>query len=140
MSEETQVVRPLDTEEIKDSIAQDLAEKIRESLNTTCWLFGQAWPSYRATWRIDITLPRNQLREDYDVDPQETFVTGTAGPPVQDGKVIELSGEIPFTPPNVLRKKHGMPIPAIVKRDDGSTEQKAVVFRQQRGRRNVDAE
>ena len=144
MAEETQVVRPLDSAEVKDAIAQTIAEKVRESLNSTCWLYGMAWPKFKASWRVDITLANM-----YD-EEQDTFVAGAIAPqeirdteelPVPTGaplkwdKELAVTGEIPFTPPNLVRKRHGMAIPTLVKRDDGSTEQKAVVFRQTRGRR-----
>jgi hypothetical protein len=142
MADEQQVVRPLDSSEIKDAIAQTIAEKVRESLNTTCWLYGMSWPKFKATWRVDVTL------ENFGQE-QETFVTGTlhtheirddqelpvlTGAEIKKGTLLQAKGEIPYTPPNVLRKKHGMAIPTVVKRDDGSTEQKAVVFKQKRGR------
>jgi hypothetical protein len=144
MSEETQVVRPLTSDEIKDAIAQTIAEKVRESLNTTCWLYGMSWPKFKATWRVDVTL------ENFGQE-QKTSVTGTTHEmiitddhpepkpvlrtdPIRNGKEMAIEGEIPYTPPNVLRKQHGMAIPTVVKRDDGSTEQKAVFFKQKRGR------
>lgn len=142
MSEETQVVRPLESSEVKDIIAQIIAEKVRDSLNSTCWLYGMSWPKFKATWRVDITL------ENFG-EERETFVEGSTGPQafIEDrgdfvqtqedvaGKVVNVKGEIPFTPPNVLRKAHGLAIPTVVKRDDGSTEQKAVVFRQTRAKK-----
>jgi hypothetical protein len=141
MSEETQVVRPLDSSEIKDAIAQTIAEKVRESLNTTCWLYGMSWPKFKATWRVDVTL------ENFGQE-QETSVVGTTHTKllqgdgtsviypevIRNGLEMAIEGEIPYTPPNVLRKQHGMAIPTVVKRDDGSTEQKAVFFKQKRGR------
>jgi hypothetical protein len=137
MSEEAEVVRPLDSSEVKDAIAMVISEKLRTSLDTTCWLYGMAWPKFKATWRIEVTL------ENFGQE-QETFVTGQlhthefkpddpnpvmTGAEIRNPQVISLSGEEPYTPPNVVRKRHGMPIPTIVKRDDGSTEQKAVIFR-----------
>jgi hypothetical protein len=134
---ETEVVRPLNSDEVKDAIAMVISDKVRASLDTTCWLYGMAWPKFKATWRIDITL------ENFGQE-QETFVTGQLHThefkpddpnPVQTGaeirkpQEISLEGQEPYTPPNVIRKRHGMPVPTMVKRDDGSTEQKAVIFR-----------
>lgn len=144
MAEEVEIVRPLDSNEIKDAIAQTVAEKVREALNTTCWLYGNAWPKFRVDpSRINIVLanmydeekeifvnvnvPAHEIRE----DGVPRIVAGEMKDPLE--KPVEVT--IPFTPPNVLRKKHGMPIPTVVKRDDGSTDQKAVVFRQARGRK-----
>lgn len=142
--DEVQVVRPLDSEEIKDGIAQRLAEEIRQSLNSTCWLFGGAWPKFKASWKIELTLANM-----WD-DERETVVDGVlhtheirpelaqpamSDEPILGGEVKTVEGAIPYTPPNVFRKQHGLPIPTVIKRDDGSTEQKAVVFRQTRGKR-----
>jgi hypothetical protein len=121
MPEETQVVRPLDSSEVKDAIAQRIAEEVRESLNTTCWLYGMAWPKFKARWKIDITL------ENFG-EERETSVDGAILADVE-GTDLAVEGELPYTPPNVLRKQMGMAIPTVVKRDDGSTEQKAVVFK-----------
>jgi len=148
MAEETHVVRPLTSDEIKDAIAQTIAEKVRESLNTTCWLYGMSWPKFKATWRVDVTL------ENFGQE-QETNIVGTlhtheirddaefavlTGAMIRDGLNLPVEGEIPYTPPNVLRKQHGMAIPTVVKRDDGSTEQKAVMFKRKPGRPKVNAD
>jgi hypothetical protein len=126
MPEETQVVRPLDSAEIKDAIAQRIAEQVRESLNTTCWLYGMAWPKFKARWKIDITL------ENFG-EERETSVDGIIHADLEEGDEVQVEGELPYTPPNVLRKQMGMAIPTVVKRDDGSTEQKAVVFKAKPG-------
>jgi hypothetical protein len=148
MSDETKAVRPLDSSEIKDVIAQHCAEKIREALNSTCWLYGSAWPKFRVDpSRINITLA-NMYGEEreifvnvnvpaHEVRPGEEPVL--VGGPIKDGRELGVDVEIPYTPPDVLRKNHGLPIPTVVKRDDGSTEQKAVVFRRAKAR-NVEAE
>jgi hypothetical protein len=132
---EQEVVRSLDVEEVKDIIAMRIAQAVRDSLDKTCYLFGCAYPKFKANWRIDVTL------ENFGQEI-ETFVTGDlhtheikagqpvlTGAPINQTTVTPLSGEIPYTPPNVLRKAHGLPVPTIVKRDDGGTEQKAVMFK-----------
>jgi hypothetical protein len=147
VAEETQVVRPLTAEEIKDAIAQTIAERVRECLNTTCWLYGRAWPKFKVDGRLNITLANMYDEEQethvdvrmmpHEVRDTEELPVPTGAFTPSDGQLRELTidVDIPYTPPNVVRKRHGMPIPTVVKRDDGSTEQKAVVFRQTRGRR-----
>jgi hypothetical protein len=147
---ETEVVRPLLDEEVKDIIAQKIAEDVRASLDTTCWLFGGATPKFAADWRINITKSKTPGAESFPEDEQETFVTGVthpheihegierpvmAGGEFKDPQTITVEGKIPFTPPNVLRKAHRLPIPTVVKREDGSTEQKAVIFKRTKSTR-----
>lgn len=141
---ETEIVRPLTAEEIKDAIAQTVAERVREALNTTCWLYGNAWPKFRVDpSRINIILA-NMYDEEKEIfvnvavpahEIREDGVPRMVGGEMKDALQKPVEVAIPYTPPNVVRKKHGMPIPTVVKRDDGSTEQKAVVFRQTRGRK-----
>lgn len=134
--QETEVVRPLDSAEVKDAIAQTIAEEVRASLDKTCWLYGMAWPKFKASWRIDVTLENfGEERETFVTGEVRTSAVNDEGIVVPDkgdlraDATVTVEGSVPYTPPNVVRKRHGMPIPTIVKRDDGSTEQKAVIFR-----------
>jgi hypothetical protein len=149
MSEETQVVRPLTSDEVKDAIAQTIAEKVRESLNTTCWLYGMSWPKFKVDpSRLNIVVANmyDQEQEASVMVAIPTHEIGEDGVPVlvggdiRDGQAIAVSVEIPYTPPNVLRKQHGMAIPTVVKRDDGSTKQKAVMFKRKPGRPKANAD
>jgi len=150
MADETEVVRPLTGIEIKDGIAQKIAEAIRASLDTTCWLYGAAHAKFKADWRVNITLSNPQF-----LDDQETFVDGAiqthhfanesfdpvpTAEDIEEPATIPVDGVIPYTPPNVFRKENGLAIPTVVKRDDGSTEQKAVMFKSKPGRPKADAE
>ncbi len=139
---EIEVVRPLNTEEIKDGIAEIVAVKVRESLNTTCYLHGSAYPKFKATWRVDITLENfGQLTE--------TFVDGsTRVMGLPDGKtefvpvdgVIEgdidltIDGDIPYTPPNVFRKQNHLAVPTVIVKENGNTEEQAVIYKRRPGR------
>lgn len=141
-TQEAQKPRPLTSEEIKDAIAQTIAEKVRAALNTTCYLYGPSYPKFKCDlFRLPITLANM-----YD-EESETFVNVAVpthevrdaepvlvGGEIKDGLEVKVDVEIPYTPPNVVRRQHGMPIPTVVRRDDGSTEQKAVVFRRTKGR------
>src|SRR5277367_6823282 len=94
MAEEVEIVRPLDANEIKDAIAETVAEKVREALNTTCWLYGNAWPKFRVDpSRINITLANM-----YD-EEREVFVAVSV-PALQVGEGGAIT-------PTVIKEGHG---------------------------------
>lgn len=148
MAEETESLRPLDSPEIKDGIANDVALDVRNALDKTCWLYGQAHAKFRAKWSLEITTCSTPGANVYPEDEHTVVIMGTGltkelqddgnailtTDPIKNPQVTVVEGSVPYTPPNVFRKRHGMPIPTIVKRDDGSTEQKAVVFKRSTGR------
>lgn len=112
---EKQIVTPLDSEEIKDAIATKIVESILIALNHNCDFYQIAYPKFKAKWQIEGEL--------------DNF-----------GTTIKFSanGELPFTPPNVLRKECGMPIPVIVE-SDGKSEQQAIFYKKEReSRRYID--
>jgi len=126
---ETQIVLPLDCDEIKSGIVTKIAESIWDALNNTCNLYGVAYPKFKAKFVIDLNLDNfGDVR--LDVVAGETESEGEFHNPHQ----IQIEGEIPFTPPNVFRKQTGQSIPVIVENDDGSVEQKAIFYRKERER------
>ena len=99
-------VEPLTADEIKEGIVTKIAEAVWESLNKTCNLYQIAYPKFSATFAIALTI-----------DNFGTHITDN------------VTGTIPFTPPNVFRRDTGQPIPIVVTKDDGTTEHKAVFYR-----------
>lgn len=118
---EKQIVQPLDSEEIKESIVTKIAESIWESLNRNCDLYGVAYSRFNAKWTIEGEL--------------DNF---------GELKKFTAKGELPFTPPNVLRKAVGLPVPTIVEKEDGTLQQKAVFYKRERtvrlGREDADSD
>ena len=112
---ERQIVTPLTADEIKEAIVTTICEGIWDSLNKTCDLYGVSYAKFKASWVIEGEL--------------DNF-----GTPVP----FRVTGELPFTPPNVLRKQTGQPIPVLVEKADGELEQKSVFYKQQRKPRRLD--
>lgn len=108
---ETQIITPLEAEEIKSSIITTICEGMWDSLNKTCDLYQVSYPKFRASWIIEGEL--------------DNF--GTIIP-------FKVTGSLPFTPPNQLRKQTGQPIPVLAEKADGNLEQKSVFYKRERGR------
>jgi hypothetical protein len=127
---EREIIKPLSADEIKEGVVTKLAEAIWDSMNKTCNLYGCAYPKFKATWSIDLTL-------DNFGDVRLDKVAGTAESDGEFHNPVEtkITGEIPYTPPNVFRRQTGQPIPVMVENDDGSMEQQAVFYRRERSRR-----
>lgn len=134
---EREIIQPLSADEIKEGLVTKIAEAIFDSMSKTCNLYGCAYPKFKASWTLDLTL-------DNFGDVRLDRVSGRAE---SDGEFhnpanMQLAGEIPYTPPNVFRRQTGQPIPVIVEKDDGSMEQRAVFYRRERssrsGRANAD--
>jgi hypothetical protein len=157
MSDEVEVIRPLDADEIKQAIVLTIAQAIGDSLDRTCNLYGIAYPKFKAKWSVEMTLSRTPGPEQEFEDAVEEsihgnlltqeFEPGTANPRMTKTPIHEsqaqtstVNGEIPYEPPNVVRKKHGLPVPTMVRRDDGYTEQKAVVYKRREGFEQVTRE
>jgi hypothetical protein len=134
---EKQIILPLDAEEIKSGIVTKICESIYDVLNNTCNLYGCAYPKFKASGRIELTLDNfGDVR--LDIVKFESESEGEFHNPVN----LQIEIDVPFTPPNVFRKQTGQSVPVIVESDDGSIEQKAVFYRRERtsriGRANAD--
>lgn len=108
---ETQIITPLEAEEVKSAIITTICEGMWDSLNRTCDLYGVSYPRFKAQWVIEGEL--------------DNF--GTIIP-------FRVQGSLPFTPPNILRKQTGQPIPVLAEKADGEIEQKSVFYKKERGR------
>lgn len=143
--------KPLDSNtEIKEIIANTCYDAIRAALDTTCWINGNAWPRFKLLpCKMELVL-MNMYGEETETFvnlniPTHEIVPGQpiakmTGAEIRDPLVKTVEVEIPYTPPDVLRKQHSLPIATVIRRDDGNTENKAVVFRQTRGTRGREAE
>jgi hypothetical protein len=112
---EIQIVTPLEAEEIKSAIITTICEGLWESLNRTGDLYQVNYPKFRANWTIEGELDNH----------------GTIIP-------FRVEGSMPFTPPNVLRRKTGLPIPVLAEKAGGEYEQKAVIFQKTKESRYID--
>lgn len=146
MSDEVEVIRPLDGSEIKHAVAMTIFDKVAEVLDKTCHLYGIAYPKFKAEFSVTLTMSRTPGPEQEFEDSVSETLNGSllthefkdgapviSRSPIMDPQEATVSGSIPYTPPNVVRKQHGMPVPTMVQRQDGTTEQKAVVFRKRAG-------
>jgi hypothetical protein len=134
---EREIVQPLSADEIKEGLVTKIAEAIFDSMGKTCNLYGCAYPKFKASWSIDLTLDNfGEVRLDRVSGRVES--DGDFHDPVS----MQASGEIPYTPPNVFRRQTGQPIPVVVEKEDGSFKQEAVFYRRERssriGRANAD--
>lgn len=122
IANELELPNPLTDSEIKDGIAYKVAQAVRESLDTTCHLFGKSYPKFRAKIRIEYDL------EDFGRDVQ-----GVREAKVDDGDTFDtpvstvLDVEIPYTPPNQFRRETEQAIPTAV-RSNGRTEQRNIKY------------
>jgi len=112
---EKQIVTPLDSEEVKSAIVTTICEGIWESLNKICDLYGVSYSRFKSNWIVEGEL--------------DNF--GTLIP-------FRIAGELPFTPPNVLRKQTGQSIPVIVEKENGEMEQRSIFYRRERNRGRED--
>jgi hypothetical protein len=121
MAEETARPRPLDSEEIKNGIAQMVADAVYDELTKTCNLYGHSYPKFKGTVTIHLEL------DDFGLVANENRTVlveggeGTIGPvsiPV-DAKV-----EIAEMPPNEFRMETGQPITRSVLEDGKATTKK----------------
>jgi hypothetical protein len=136
---EKQIILPLTADEIKDAMVTKVCEALYDAMNKTCNLYGCAYPKFKAEGEIRFTLDNyGDVRLDRVI--LDTESEGEWHAPVSMDVVID----VPFTPPNVLRKQTGQSIPVIVEGDDGSIEQKAVFYRRERtsriGRANAESD
>jgi hypothetical protein len=136
---EREIIQPLSADEIKEGLVAKIAEAIFDSMGKTCNLYGCAYPKFKADWSMSFTLDNfGEVRLDRVTGSVES--DGEFHDPVN----MQISGEIPYTPPNVFRRQTGQPIPVIVEKEDGSMEQKAVFYRRERtsriGRANTDTD
>lgn len=124
---EREIIQPLTADEIKEGLVTKIAEAIYESMGKTCDLYGCAYPKFKASWSLNFTL-------DNFGDVKMGKISGDleSNGEFHDPVNMEISGEIPYTPPNVFRRQTGQPIPVMVENDDGSVEQKAVFYRRER--------
>lgn len=128
---EHQIIQPLSADECKDGIVTKIAEALYDALNKTCNLYGCAYPKFKASGSIELTLDNfGDIR--LDVVKFESESEGEFHDPVS----LQIPIDIPFTPPNVFRKQTGQGIPVIVSKDDGSVEQKAVFYKRERTTRS----
>lgn len=144
-----EVVQPLDGSEIKQGTAHKIleaidariAEMLTDAMSKSCRLYGVAYPKFRAKWTLELELEDfgrtfnvsaggASMVQAFD-EPTSQYVNSTE--PLTDPVQIAEEGEIPFTPPDVFRKDTSQPVPVMVETATG-TEQKAVVYRRQRGR------
>jgi hypothetical protein len=124
---EKQIVLPLDADTIKDGIVTKICEAIYERLNSTCNLYGCAYPKFRAQFSVYLELDNfGEIRLDRVSGESESEGE------FHDPERIEINGDIPFTPPNVFRRETSQPIPVIVENEDGSMKQESVFYRRER--------
>lgn len=134
---ERQLIQPLDAEEIKSGIVTKVCEALYDAMSKTCNLYGCAYPKFKAEGEIHLTLDNfGDVRLDtvrFEVETEGEF---------HNPQELRVHLDIPYTPPNLLRKQTGQSVPVVVTNDDGSIEQKAIFFKQERklGRANADTE
>jgi hypothetical protein len=134
-SEETP--QPLDGEEIKNAIVYRIGQAIHESLDKHCRLYQRAYPKFRAFWTVHYELDDfgreivGDVKGDLLVqEHSEALSQYAVAASTFDGEPIpeDLSGEIPETPPNQLRRETEQAVPTMVQTAQG-TEQKAVFYK-----------
>lgn len=134
---ERQLIQPLDAEEIKSGIVTKVCEALYDAMSKTCNLYGCAYPKFKAEGEIHLTLDNfGDVRLDtvrFEVETEGEF---------HNPEFIVTPINIPHTPPNLFRKQTGQSVPVVVTNDDGSIEQKAIFFKQERklGRANPESD
>lgn len=132
---ERQLIQPIDADEIKSGIVTKVCEALYEAMNKTCNLYGCAYPKFKAEGEIRLTLDNfGEVRLD-----AVNFAAESDGE-FHNPVTVSASIDIPYTPPNLFRKQTGQGIPTVVTGDDGSIEQKAVFFKQERKLGRADRE
>lgn len=111
--QETEIVQPLTADEIKQALITKVCESLWEAMDRTCNLFQTSYPKFKASGEINLSLAM-------DDDERNNR-----------GETLRFKAEIdiPYTPPNVLRRETGQGIPVAVEQEDGSIEQKSVIYK-----------
>jgi hypothetical protein len=107
---EVEVVEPLSADEIKSGVVTKVCEAIWAAMDKTCNLYGVAYPKFSASGSIDFKL--------------DNF-----GSTIEDRIQFSVEIDIKETPPNVFRRETGQGVPTVTTNDDGSVEQKAVIYK-----------
>lgn len=121
---EFEVVQPLAADEIKEGIVFKITEALWAALDKTCNLYQISYPKFAGRIKsgsgidIDLDLYRDHFGDEI----------------LKDHIHLDLDLEIPLTPPNVFRHDTAQSIPVLTETDDGSVEQKAVIYKRPRGR------
>jgi hypothetical protein len=141
---EIDLVNPLTGEEIKIAIAHKIAEAVMESLDKHCALNsagGVAYPKFKAKWVLHYELDNFGLTREGNIagvlpaqehsEATGEYVNSTA--PMETAVAADLEGEIPFTPPNALRKETDQAVPVQVINERGVQSEKAILYQPKRG-------
>jgi len=112
---ETELIQPLTAEEIQSGIVEKVCESLWEAMTKTCNLYGVSYPKFSAKGTIDCVF--------------DNF-----GQDINDRIQFSVEIDIPHTPPNVFRRQTSQAVPVAVEREDGSVEQKAVIYKRPVGR------
>lgn len=125
MADETGRPRPLEAEEIKNGIAQLVADAIYDELSKTCNLFGRSYPKFKGTVSIHLEL------DDFGLTTHENrtvVVEGGEGTIGAGSVPLDANVNIEEMPPNEFRMQTDQPITKPVV-EDGKTTQKKVHYK-----------
>lgn len=125
MAEENGRPRPLDSEEIKNGIAQLVADAVYDELSKTCNLFGHAYPKFKG--KVDIHLELDDFGE-VAHENRTVNVEGGEGKIGAGSVPLDVKVDIAEMPPNEFRMQTDQPITKSVI-EDGKTTQKKIHYK-----------
>jgi hypothetical protein len=139
---EMELPQPLEGAEIREAIAEKIKQAVLASLAQRGKLYQRSYPKFRASFMVEYTLDdfgrkvEGSVTADLPVQAIDAEMNQyrDSEEKIQEPVTGEVNGEIPETPPNLLRRETGQAVPTMVQTPQG-TEQKAVFYQQKRGPR-----
>ena len=128
LASELEIPQPLDGAEIKQGIAQKVADAVVASLDAHCAFYGKAYPKFRAEISIHFVL------DDFGriVEGTRQAEVSSDEPPLE-GMPLDVEVVIPETPPNVFRRETEQAVPTLVQAG-GSVKEQRIAYAPRRGR------
>lgn len=138
---EVELPTPLDGEECKIAIARKMTDAFLASLDKDCAFYGKAYPKFKASWTLHYELDNfglvrvGNVKGELPVQEHSEFMDGyiPSESPMETAVAADIEGEIPETPPNVLRRETDQAVHVQVINERGIQTEKAILYQPKRG-------